>query len=344
LRCASAELQRICGASQKALTEIEAALALAKPGEHQVWASAAACEVRVLIDLGRIEEARARADAHVASAAALTGEVPAALQLLHALAAASTGGAEDASEAAEQVIAGLRAQGVSGLPIGYAYELRARVALAQGDREMFDRCVEECSTVYLQFKNPALRAKLQRLRDVAAAKHGAAAAPRAGTPESISAAGRSRVAAMLGACRDAATRATLALTLILRESGAQAGFLFSLTPLGIECAASIGAQDPPAWLAERVREYLEAERGDGETVSTDSETDPSRSVWAEQSGKQYRPVLLNHHSEEGVVVTGLAAVAMPKTGEFIYPADVASAISRHLAQSGDTSMLTIESS
>ncbi|HKU44878.1 MAG TPA: hypothetical protein VJR89_42255, partial [Polyangiales bacterium] len=341
-RTALAELQRSCGANHKALAEIESALALVKPGEHQVWPSAAACQLRILLELGRFDEALARADAHLASAEAALGEVPAALSLLRACALAYAGKArpdDDPSARAERVCSGLIAEGVTGLHVGYAHELRARIALALGDHAGFERSAVECGAIYRTTRNPALSAKHQRLLD--AARSSETQAQRGVlSPDSFSSYGTSRIAVALRAYGEPDQRARVALSLLVSQSGARAGLLFAVTPSGLECTANVGAVALGESLVSRAREYL-ASQVDGEiTTSTENEDDRRASAdWTDDTGQRYRPVLLSHQQAGRVAVTGLAVIAVPSSGSFVYPARTASEISSYFANLGDSAML-----
>ncbi|HKP61355.1 MAG TPA: serine/threonine-protein kinase [Polyangiales bacterium] len=345
-RTAAAELQRSCGANGKALAEIEGALALAKPGEHQVWPSAAACELRILLELGRSDEALAKADAYLASAEAALREVPAALSLLRACAFACAGKApadEHPSATAERICAGLVAQGVSGLHIGYAHELRARIALALGDQAGFELAAAECGAIYRTAHNPALSAKHQRLLD--AARSSDAHAERAAlAADSFSSLSPSRIAVALRACRDSEQRARAALILLVSQSGAQGGFMFGVTPAGLECTAQVGGLALSEALVSRSREYF-ASQVDGEmTTSTENEVDRRASAdWLDETGRRYRPVLLSHQQAGRVAITGLAVIAVAESGSFSYPAQIASEISSYFASIGDnTTLLSLD--
>ncbi|HEX6240753.1 MAG TPA: AAA family ATPase, partial [Polyangiales bacterium] len=63
-----AEYQRIRGDHAAALVELEQALPLMKPGQHLLWAPAAAAQLRALLELGRESEAVTKGRAYLAQA------------------------------------------------------------------------------------------------------------------------------------------------------------------------------------------------------------------------------------------------------------------------------------
>ncbi len=339
VRYAAAEHKRICGAFEPALREIEAALEPIAAGEHQAWASIATSHLRTLLEAGRVADAVARADDYAAQAEAALGEVPAQLQLVRAWALAANGRTE-AALLAEQVSERLLAQGVSGLYIGYAHEIRARIALALGNRADFDRFLAECSAIYNAHRNPALRAKGQRLRDAARINPlGSVERMMNATPDSANNFTMTRVGAVLQSCRDAGQRARLALTLMTKQSGALAGFLFGLHDRGIECIATVGDRTLPPPVLAQVQAYLSDVTDAEATTSTDSEvTSPGTIEWLADDGTRYRPVLISHQAGGQLVVTGIALLVVSASGKFDYPADLAREVSRASANLGDVSL------
>ena len=85
------------GANLSLLAEIAAALALVKPGRHQLWANIAKSHVLVLHELGEHETALAQADQHVEAAQSNLGYVPEHLRLAQCLVRARAGHAEAAA-------------------------------------------------------------------------------------------------------------------------------------------------------------------------------------------------------------------------------------------------------
>jgi hypothetical protein len=95
------------------------------------WLSASTAALSTLLDLGRVDEARARGERVLEQCSALEigiSSQPIACEL--AVAEARSGEAVQAIDRVERVIADQRRRGVSGLQLGASYEARARVAMA----------------------------------------------------------------------------------------------------------------------------------------------------------------------------------------------------------------------
>jgi hypothetical protein len=314
-------------------------LRLAPAGSHQIWSCLAASHVLVLQDLGQHEEALACAQRNLSEAEALLGEIPGQLQLVLSLAEAQLG-REGAAARADAALAQLTAAEVTGIRLGFAHEVRARVALLQLDEPAFERHAELCRVAYCAYKNPALVAKYQRLRQSAQSR----IAPRekhSDTPDSLNSSSSSRIIAALESCRTSPQRAQLALTVLLHKSGASAGFLFTVSPDGPECSARIGDLVLAHDLLPRVQNYLNEQLEGAEITRTDSVAEAGVSEWTMASGQRFRPVLLSHNLEGSLSISGLAVLAVPSEGRFNYPAQLAPAISRVLANSGDSSLLVV---
>jgi tetratricopeptide (TPR) repeat protein len=75
---------------------------------------------------------------------------------------------EAAATLVGQVIDLLEGLGVSGLALGSAYEIRAKVAIYAGDLEAYERAAQRCSEAYMETCNPAMIGKLEQLTQEAA--------------------------------------------------------------------------------------------------------------------------------------------------------------------------------
>jgi hypothetical protein len=343
---ASADYDRIRSDSAQALAKIQEALVLAKPGVHPLWASMATTRVLALLDTGRTAEALSAAQAYLATARQVgLGYMAEQLQLALGLCHAQTGNA--AAEATiDAVITRFRAQDVGGVPLGLAYETRARVALMRGDQNGYSRYDALCRELYCRHKNPALLAKYQRLHQDAEKTEGFVAADASITPDSYASYTGVRIVAALEHCKGVEQRAKLALTILARQSGATAGFLFTLGATGFELSAAIGGEEPSAKLLECASEYLaeHMQQHADDITSTDSAAlleDSTAAATIIDAGRAYRPVLLSHNADNHVAVMGVAMLAIPASGEFSYPAQVAGEISRFWAECGYSSMLEL---
>jgi hypothetical protein len=341
LRYGSAEYHRIRRSPSKALADIEAALRLAPPGTHQVWPCAAACHVLVLHDLGRHAEALASALENLEAARAQLGEVPPVLSLVASLAEAQVGAStrDDALRTraparADAAIAQLMAAGVSGIRIGFAHDMRSRVAALLADSTGLQHHLELCRAAYLAHKNPALSAKYERLSH--------ALGQRAHVPELASATIEGRVVAALERCHTPEQRAQLALTSLLQHAGSSAGALFTLGAESVECAARIGEVGDIAALSSSVDQYLRSQLAAAEVTCTHSDSAATLALieLSVEPGRSWRPVLL-HHTEAGQVrVVGVAVLELSGSrGALAHPTRLASAIARVLERNGDSSLV-----
>ncbi|HTU59517.1 MAG TPA: hypothetical protein VMF89_13800, partial [Polyangiales bacterium] len=164
LAYAKAEFQRVRGDLRHAETELSAALAKVDAGDHQIWPNMAAAHVRVLDDLGRRAEAVAAGQAYVQRALdADLGFARHYITLALAVAEAKHG-VVCAAERAEHVIATFKQLGSTGLNLALAYEARARVAIASGDRASYDRYTGLFETECLPSASEALGPKLHKLK------------------------------------------------------------------------------------------------------------------------------------------------------------------------------------
>jgi hypothetical protein len=125
------------GDAGSALVAFDACVAQSQPDAQDpdrfldAWLCASAAALSTLLDLGRVDEARARGEHVLAQCQMLEISVsaqPVACEL--ALAEARSGLGQQAIERVEAVIADQLGRGVSGLQLGASYETRARVAIA----------------------------------------------------------------------------------------------------------------------------------------------------------------------------------------------------------------------
>lgn len=135
------------------------------PGTRQIWPQLAAAHARALDAAGESAQAAERGRAYLADAE--RSELgPSALDwisLASCMVEAKLGRPR-AAAMAEALIERCLATGASGLKLGLAYEARARVAIAQGDLEAYERYQRLCEQVFVATENSALLAKLQTLQ------------------------------------------------------------------------------------------------------------------------------------------------------------------------------------
>lgn len=336
---ASAEYQRIRRDLPRALEAIDEALSIATPGNHPLWANMAAAHVHILRDLGRSNEALTLAHQYATAARhaelAVVAE-PVQLALAQCQAQTDDGAAEARTDA---VIERLQALGVRGLLLGSAFEARAKVALARDDADGFAHHLELALQAYDCERHPALLAKLKRLRQDAEGR-GAAVPKVLNAPEPYSSYTGIRIVTALEFCRGVEQRARLALTILARQSGANAGHLFTFSGETLEHAATVGPLPLAPSLLRWASDYVALHADDSITTSSRSDEDEAPIECRDSQGRRYQPILLSHNTPSGLAITGIALLAADGA-PLINPAQVASAISRFWARYADSSMLVL---
>lgn len=332
------EYHRAGGAFEAALAEFEQALAVTAAGVHQIWPHLAGAHVRVLDDLGRLEDATLAGEKYLKEAeSAGLGYVTIYVLMPLAVVQAKRKKQDEAVALADRALSIVTNLGATGLNLGLAHEARARVAIAFADKQGYLEHLGRCRDVYTSAGNAALVTKFEKLRRSATARKPAASAPLGGGFQSMSVVGTSR----LELCAGPDARASCALGMVMDQCGATAGVLYLVGAHGPFAAAAAGSADEV--LRSLALEYLESEAsdvsttGDGSSITTgDSQVD-----WTSSQGEKYRPILLTHESSEGFLVTGVAVVTMSPDVPFSYPSRVANEVSRHLRKMGDVTGIVV---
>jgi len=340
-RYATAQYQRVRGDYASALIEVEAALAMTSVADHQTWIHLATTHLQVLTGLGRDEEALGLGAAYLEQAAsAELGYTQEYLRMTLAVVQAKHGQHEAARASADRALEVFGALNTTGLNLGLAYEARARVAALADEPADFERYAAGCRQVFCGRKNRSLIAKYEKLmldarRSVAGpGAHGALELP----SKLLSDTG---VGSVFRTCVSAAERASVALTLLQQQSGANDGYLFALGASGPECVARLADTEPPDTVIAMVRAYLAREMNGAVTTATDGESEvlSSATEWLGGEGQKYRAVLLSHQTSDALVITGVAVLVTPLGRPFSFPAQIASTLSRHTCEAGDHSVM-----
>ena len=342
LRYATAEYHRMTRDHRRASAELEQVLSALPAGMHQIWPYAAHAHVLTLLELEEHARALTLADEYVASAARELEYVPRTLQLAHALARAHARQPE-AQQAVDVLIVGLQEEGIGGLHLGVAHEVRARIALLFDDQAAFARHSELCRQLYCAHQNAALTAKYHRLLQDGRRAMATGQEPQRLTPDSAAHYEGTRIELALAGCRDEDQRARLALTLLTRQSGANAGLLYVARAEGPVCVAQIGAVPDPASLLPQLSSFLDSqsERDDVTLSDTADEEPEARPEWHVADGRAFKPLLVSHYDRGRLIVTGVAVLAMEKGGQHSLPATTAAAISQFYAEKGATSLMLL---
>lgn len=261
---AEGSFQLVRGDYQAARTKLEAGIRAGTPHVYfPTWVSLHAGLAECLLALGHAEEARDVA-ARALGECEARGSAELALELIHVLALAeATLGDARSVQRLDALIARQSALGVTGLRLGLSYEARARVAIWSGDAAAFEHFAKLTAAEYRhgartplavryeRLMNEAARAGLQARLTLAGFKASAGAIERALPTDLLSAAARTMASA-----QSVSDRATIALQMICGAHGAEVGYLFLLTPAGLELRASQGGATPPSNITGQVSAFV----------------------------------------------------------------------------------------
>jgi hypothetical protein len=335
LHYALGEYQRIRGDQAQAAVLLEAALADCSAGTSQIWPHAAAALTRVLLNQGRAEEAREFGQRSLRAAeAAELGYFAHFIRMSLALALAETDRIAEATLLADEVIAGFHALKSSGLLLVLAYETRTRVAIRANNHADYQRFVDACADECRNASSRVLRAKYERL--VRAAASGQVA--HGNTDLNLSTLTGTQLTSLLVGCEQPSERAERSLTLLLRGSGTQTGFLFMMGDHGPQLSAQAGTREAPATLVTLVGELVASELHDHELRTGSLEqADAAQAATnlLDEHGAQYRLILLQHQLQEGFAISGAAALLIEQGATFQHPGALAAQLSRLLLDAGD---------
>ncbi|HKO89734.1 MAG TPA: hypothetical protein VJU61_01195, partial [Polyangiaceae bacterium] len=322
---AEGEYERGRGDLHAALACVERALlSLGGPGEHQVWANAAAAHVRILVELQRHDEAVRVGEEYVRRAEQhdqgyLTNyiRVPLSHALCHTDLARATA-------LAESVLASFRQLGSTGLNLVWALESCASVALFAGDTAAFDRY-----TALSSAENAQLSRRMRRARQWAStAREGSSA-------EATVSALVSELSSALKSCADVAEQGRQALVVLGRYAEARAGVFYARRGARLERVSSVGDLTHADELDRWAQAYFEGQllAQEASTSQLDALGDVGSSQYGVPEG-MYLPRLLGHESSHGYVYTGLLVLMMPVASDMLWMSAFTELLSRSLAAAG----------
>ncbi|MET0339459.1 MAG: protein kinase [Polyangiales bacterium] len=325
------EYLRILGDHAGALSELESALARMPDGNHQIWSSAAGSHVRTLLALDRADEAVAKARAYLQTADVnRLGYLRSYVRMPLALALSSRGEHEEAVALAQTVVDDFLALESTGINLAVAYETRARVDLARGDRVGFERHTRLCAEQAHGGERRLIAARHQRL-----VRHGSAPGPLVEEAPVMPG-----LRTTLARYDDASGRAEAGLVHLARHAGARAGVLYAHRAGSLVRAATFGdvALDPSLdiWAQSFFAQELTHEEAT-EGFSQAPDATPTESPGA--GGRRNVPVLLTHQSERGFAITGVALLIVERGAGFVYPSRMAAELSEALARAGDVQVV-----
>jgi hypothetical protein len=134
--------------------------------------------------------------------------------------------------------------------------------------------------------------------------------------------------------------------LLIAESGAAGGYLYTVQEGGPSCTFEVGDQERPNGLDDVVRltlalEQDEDDRSDYPRVNSRK---PPRcavddNVWTTENGDRYYVLLLGHQVREGYAITGVAFLRIEGVDSLSIPWEISASLSRTLLDLGDVSMI-----
>lgn len=334
---------QIRGDASSALREFESAFRLTPPARYQAWGPIVGGYATALLALGRASEARKIAEEalEIAEREGLGIFFKRYIQQPLALAEATLKHNETAVKHADAVLAALGAIGASGVILGLAYETRARVAILTLDHVAFDTYAELCANRYRPGGNPALAVKYEKLMHDArrAGIVVTSDVTRIAHEQELSQQTAMSVATSLGECQGPQQRARRALELMLKESGAAGGLLYTLQRSGPVLAAQTGPQQPPARIDAFVVDFLSAELDEVCDVTITEVDTADRTAeergWKGPDGDRFIPCILSHRTDAGYCVTGVLVLCEEGRKKLETPYGLLRVLSRSLSDAGD---------
>ncbi len=325
LHIARAEYARLRGQHEDALEHVRRALAAHPPGEGltRPWAQSALADV--LLDAGRLEEARDAARAALDDARDEDHRQP----LFHfrsvatlALAEGALGDTEAARARLDEALASAVRLG-NPLVTGTLHEAAARVAHARADGAELERHFAAASECFRSTENPVLIARVDRL-----ARLGASESLRAGVDwegETVVGDPASIASSVLSHARGTDERAERALEILLAATRGASGFLFLIRRGRLDLAAPTRGDEPPAELRTHVEKLAAC---DADRESTLLPAPPAGSG-------PWHAVPLRVDTDGGAALVAVAAIAEGDRPLVAPLEEVAKRVARALYDEGD---------
>ncbi|HKU44946.1 MAG TPA: hypothetical protein VJR89_42595, partial [Polyangiales bacterium] len=187
-RTVRGEYEMLRGHYVRACEEFEHVLARARPGAHTAWSRTASSYTATLVAMGAFERAIAFGERACQDSAEhrVNPLYSVLLRASVARAYAELGDHARGQLQIEHVLTEAEELGMTGVPLGCAYEAAARVALASGDLRRFEHALESARTHYTQGGSEPVAAKYRRLMADAMRRWSAQAEPTAHLPKRAS--------------------------------------------------------------------------------------------------------------------------------------------------------------
>jgi tetratricopeptide (TPR) repeat protein len=340
LHCGRGAYQMLRGDYAHAQREFESALALMPTYQHHVASYCAGALVWSLTRQRDYQAAVERGTQLCDSLNAAAGHYATYRVLVPvALAESRLGQHTNALNHIQAAIDFFSAEGGGGLWLSEAYEVRAYIAIDMADADTFVTYAAACEREQRLsgYSGPVFQHEklLRAARDAQLIDSGGPSvqldlsAVRAADIDPS-------VVTVLGMAHNAAERAQRALNLLGQALHCQLGFLYLSGRNGLTIAAQLGT--PTTWfgmdqlLADFAKAALDAENVTQTAVSDDA---VELTRWKVSGSTSFTPILLSHPSEQGLIVAGVALLALDEAGLRSVPTRLLHALSKALVDAGD---------
>ena len=284
-----------------ALNTIVAGLAYSPAGAHNAFVYLAGAHVRLLAELGRVEEGLrcAREYFELVQRERLT-PTDNGLWIGYVELLAANGELDAAVLALDGFIDSSRQLGRAGLALAMLHETGARIAIRTADSAAFERHAEACALEYKRSENPAFGARLARLLEEAKQEDvgtGAELAPlRELLQLSAAESEYDTVHSRMLECVDSIDRARCALTLLLQSTESACGYLFGVHGTKPVLLAALPDVPVEPGMTHWIEDCVLSSFGDGDSLAQDSTSEVTRSEsilrYTDAEGRCLEPVFL----------------------------------------------------
>jgi tetratricopeptide (TPR) repeat protein len=322
---ARGQLMLLRGDAEAAAEVFAQALQRRPDGQFLSWAPIARGYLTALAECGRVQEARERG-ALLLEQARSNGLTVQIVNLHFGMASVELhGGDHEAALEHVRVIDRIRGRWPLGRVFaGTTAELRARIALAQRDRDGFRVAARACDAAFVSSGHPILIGRYQRLLQEAervgilsSAERGAALADNESETTTMTGTNPERAKRLraLVACENPEQRLDRVLSFMLgRDAGAAHAMLYLMRDGEPQLSAQRGVCPDPERMQALIAEFARGELEDASQGVIDPDDVLTSTIdehdWIGPSGARFMPTLLSHATDAGAVVTGVLVLAI----------------------------------
>jgi hypothetical protein len=276
---ARSQYQRIQGDLEGALHTVSAAMSKIRPARHIDWGLGAALHVALLSAAGRGEQAVQLGREYLTDCER-EDLGPGRFGLLRVVSEALTrcGRPDEALPMLEEHLEAARLLQIRGLPLGLAYEARARLAIAAKDEPSVRQYAQLCAQAYEGTRSSSLGSKYKALMREAESAGLALPLGALSGDDSPSGVRSTGISSSLGLtvsslinrvldCADRSARAREGLRVLLESTGAAGGFLFAMEDGKLQLLASLHESAPQAELLRELERSISSATRDSDTIT-----------------------------------------------------------------------------